>query len=41
MSLKHFLGADCVGLGRLQCYAAATNGRNGLNKMIEIQVVKY
>ncbi len=30
------LGADCVGLGRLQCYAAATNGRNGLNKMIEI-----
>ena len=30
------LGADCVGIGRLQCYAAATNGRNGLNKMIDI-----
>ena len=30
------LGADCVGIGRLQCYAAATNGRDGLNKMIDI-----
>ena len=30
------LGADCVGIGRLQCYAAATNGREGLNKMIDI-----
>ena len=30
------LGADSVGIGRLQCYAAATNGRNGLNKMIDI-----
>ncbi len=30
------LGADCVGIGRLQCYAAATNGRIGLNKMIDI-----
>ena len=30
------LGADCVGIGRLQCYAAATNGRKGLNKMIDI-----
>ena len=30
------LGADFVGIGRLQCYAAATNGRNGLNKMIDI-----
>ncbi len=30
------LGANCVGIGRLQCYAAATNGRNGLNKMIDI-----
>jgi len=25
------LGADSVGIGRLQCYAAATNGRKGLN----------
>ena len=30
------LGADCIGIGRLQCYAAATNGRKGLNKMIDI-----
>ena len=30
------LGAHCVGIGRLQCYAAATNGRDGLNKMIDI-----
>ena len=30
------LGADCIGIGRLQCYAAATNGREGLNKMIDI-----
>ena len=30
------LGADSVGLGRLQCYAAATNGRKALNKMIDI-----
>ena len=30
------LGADSVGIGRLQCYAAATNGRKGLNKMIDI-----
>ncbi len=30
------LGADCVGIGRLQCYAAATNGRQGLNKMIDL-----
>ena len=30
------LGADCVGIGRLQCYAAATNGREGLNKMMDI-----
>lgn len=30
------LGADCIGIGRLQCYAAAANGREGLNKMIDI-----
>ena len=30
------LGADFVGLGRLQCYAAAAGGREGLNRMIEI-----
>ena len=30
------LGAHSVGIGRLQCYAAATNGRKGLNKMIDI-----
>lgn len=30
------LGADFVGLGRLQCYAAAAGGRIGLNKMIDI-----
>ena len=30
------LGADSVGIGRLQCYAAATNGTKGLNKMIDI-----
>ena len=30
------LGADLVGIGRLQCYAAAAGGEYALNKMIEI-----
>ena len=30
------LGADLVGLGRLQCYAAAAGGVIGLNRMLEI-----
>ena len=30
------LGADLVGIGRLQCYAAAAGGKEGLNRMIEI-----
>ena len=30
------LGADLVGLGRLQCYAAASGGTEGLNRMLEI-----
>ena len=30
------LGADLVGIGRLQCYAAAVGGENGLDRMIEI-----
>ena len=30
------LGADFVGIGRLQCYAAAAGGREGLNRMIDI-----
>ena len=30
------LGADFVGIGRLQCYAAASGGRQALNKMLKI-----
>ena len=30
------LGVDLVGLGRLQCYAAAAGGVIGLNRMLEI-----
>ena len=30
------LGADLVGIGRLQCYAAAAGGKEALDRMIEI-----